>query len=142
MDGGCLRARVVRDRPHGARPDAPADHLRLGTDAAVRAGDDTDTVAAIAGGLLGAAYGASAVPLEWRVRLHGWPGLRAHDLVNLASAIARGGKPDLFDFSYFDSPIDTVAVHPHDDKVLLGASGVARSPGRCRCGGLAVPAGR
>ena len=103
-----------------------ADHLRLGLDAAVRAGNDTDTVAAIAGGLLGAAYGASAVPLEWRVLLHGWPGLRAHDLVNLASAIARGGKPDTFDFSYFDSPIDTVAVHPHDDKVLLGGIGVLR----------------
>ena len=37
-----------------------ADHLRLALDAAVRGGYDTDTVAAIAGGLLGAAYGASA----------------------------------------------------------------------------------
>ena len=109
-------------------PDAfRADHLRLGLDAAVRAGDDTDTVAAIAGGLLGAAYGASAVPLEWRVLLHGWPGLNAHDLVGLGSAIARGGKPDSFDFSYYDSPIDTVAVHPHDDKVVLGGIGVLRS---------------
>ena len=48
----------------------------------------------------------------------------AHDLVNLGSAIARGGKPDSFDSGYFDSPIDTVAVHPHDDKVLLGGVGV------------------
>jgi ADP-ribosylglycohydrolase len=32
-----------------------------GLQAAVRGGGDTDTVAAIAGGLLGAAYGASAV---------------------------------------------------------------------------------
>jgi ADP-ribosylglycohydrolase len=39
------------------------DHLRLALDAAVRGGNDTDTVAAIAGGLLGAAYGASAVPV-------------------------------------------------------------------------------
>ena len=108
-------------------PDAlRADHLRSGLDAAVRAGNDTDTVAAIAGGLLGAAYGASAVPLEWRVLLHGWPKMRAHDLVNLASAIARRGKPDSFDFSYFDSPIDTVAVHPHDNQVLLGGIGVLR----------------
>ena len=95
-------------------------------DAAVRAGYDTDTVAAIAGGLLGAAYGASAVPLEWRVLLHGWPDLNAHDLVGLGSAIARGGKPDPFDFSYYDSPIDTMAVHPHDDKVVLGGIGVLR----------------
>jgi hypothetical protein len=42
-------------------PDAGvrADHL-AGPDAAVRAGYDTDTVAAITGSLLGAAYGASA----------------------------------------------------------------------------------
>jgi len=91
-----------------------------GLDTAVRAGYDTDTVAAIAGGLLGAAYGASAVPLEWRALLHGWPDLNAHDLVGLGSAIARCGKPDPFDFSYSDSPIDTMAVHPHDDKVVLG----------------------
>jgi ADP-ribosyl-[dinitrogen reductase] hydrolase len=50
------------------------DHLRLALDAAVRGGNDTDTVAAIAGGLLGAAYGASAVPADWRRVLHGWPG--------------------------------------------------------------------
>ena len=37
-----------------------------GLAAAVRAGDDTDTVAAIAGALLGARHGASAVPPEWR----------------------------------------------------------------------------
>jgi ADP-ribosylglycohydrolase len=47
------------------------DHFRLALEAAVRAGNDTDTVAAIAGGLLGAAYGASAVPAEWRRVLHG-----------------------------------------------------------------------
>ena len=52
-----------------------ADHLRLALDAAVRGGYDTDTVAAIAGGLLGAVYGASAVPAQWRRVLHGWPGL-------------------------------------------------------------------
>jgi hypothetical protein len=51
-----------------------ADHLRLALDAAVRGAGDTDTVAAIAGGLLGAAYWASAVPAEWRRVLHGWPG--------------------------------------------------------------------
>ncbi|WP_445167504.1 ADP-ribosylglycohydrolase family protein [Mycolicibacterium sp. Dal123E01] len=69
--------------------DDPADHLRLALDAAVRCGSDTDTVAAIAGGLLGAAHGASAVPAEWLAVLHGWPGLRADDLVAMASAIAK-----------------------------------------------------
>lgn len=58
--------------------------LEDGLIAAVRAGDDTDTVAAIAGALLGARYGASAIPTRWRERVHGWPGLRADDLVELA----------------------------------------------------------
>ena len=55
--------------------------------AAVHAGDDTDTVAAIAGALLGAAHGAS--PSRWREAVHGWPGLRADDLRDLA----RPGAP-------------------------------------------------
>jgi ADP-ribosylglycohydrolase len=54
-----------------------------GLAAAVRAGDDTDTVAAIAGALLGARHGASAVPATWRSMVHGWPGLTAADLVDL-----------------------------------------------------------
>ncbi len=103
-----------------------ADHLRLALDAAIRCGHDTDTVAAIAGALLGAAHGASAVPLEWRMLLHGWPGATAHDLVGLASAIERQGKPDGFDFSYPGSPIDTFAYHPYDEGVLLGGIGVLR----------------
>ena len=88
------------------------DHLRLALDAAVRGGGDTDTVAAIAGGLLGAAYGASAVPAEWRRVLHGWPGLRTRDLVDLASAITRKGKPDEFDFTYSGYQLGVVARHP------------------------------
>ena len=103
-----------------------ADHLRLALDAAVRAGYDTDTVAAIAGGLLGAAYGASAVPGAWRMLLHGWPGITAHGLVALATAIERKGKPDGFDFSYSTSAVDTYARHPYDDGVLLGGIGVLR----------------
>lgn len=53
--------------------------------AAVRGGRDTDTVAAIAGGLLRAVHGASAVPAAWRRVLHGWPGLRSRDLIELSS---------------------------------------------------------
>ena len=61
--------------------------------AAVRIGHDTDTVAAIAGGLLGARWGASAVPAEWRDALHGWaPGgtASARELVDLAVRTATG----------------------------------------------------
>ncbi|MBY4403499.1 ADP-ribosylglycohydrolase family protein [Rhodococcus fascians] len=54
----------------------------------VRAGGDTDTTAAIAGGLLGARWGASAVPTQWRELVHGYPGLRADDLDRIAIAIA------------------------------------------------------
>src|SRR5262245_10040997 len=58
----------------------PAQHLRLALEAAVRGGRDADTVAAIAGGLLGARWGASAVPSRWRRTVFGWPGYRARDL--------------------------------------------------------------
>ena len=91
------------------------DHLRLALDAAVRGGGDTDTVAAIAGGLLGAVYGASAVPAEWRRVLHGWPGLGTRGLVALATRIVKADKP----FSYDVDPMTPVR-HPHDDGVWLG----------------------
>ncbi len=55
--------------------------------AAVRSGDDTDTVAAIAGSLVGAAYGASALPDSWVSAVHGWPGLDADGLRVLAHAV-------------------------------------------------------
>ncbi len=104
-----------------------ADHLRVALDAAVRGGNDTDTVAAIAGGLLGAAYGASAVPAEWRRLLHGWPGLNTRHVVDLASTITRKGEPDGFDFSYRGYETGIVARHPHDDAVWLGGISALRS---------------
>lgn len=66
------------------------EHVRLGLEAAVRGGRDTDTVAAIAGGLLGGAYGMSAIPERWVGLLHGWPGMRARDLIDLATGIVGG----------------------------------------------------
>ena len=124
------------------------DHLRLALDAAVRGGGDTDTVAAIAGGLLGAAYGASAVPAEWRRLLHGWPGLRTRDLVDLVAAITRKGEPDGFDFSYSGYEPGIVARHPYDDTVWLGGIGALRSlpdgvdavVSLCRVGNADLPA--
>ena len=77
--------------------------------------DDTDTVAAIAGGLLGAAYGASAVPGRWRRLLHGWPGLRSRDLVALSTRIIKADAD-------FDRPRGraTLVQNPYDDGVWLG----------------------
>ena len=45
-----------------------------GLHAAIRIGDDTDTVAAIAGSLLGARWGTKCIPEAWRTAVHGWPG--------------------------------------------------------------------
>ena len=63
------------------------EHLVLGIEAAVRVGNDTDTVAAIAGALLGARWGYSAIPKAWLDEIHGWPGYKADDLVALADQI-------------------------------------------------------
>src|SRR5258708_9072196 len=70
--------------PAGA---AREERLRLALEAAVRGGRDADTVAAIAGGLLGAACGASAVPAGWQAILHGWPGATAGDPAALPAPI-------------------------------------------------------
>jgi protein-tyrosine phosphatase len=120
------------------------DHLRLALDAAVRGGGDTDTVAAIAGGLLGAVYGASAVPAQWRRVLHGWPGMRSRDLVALATQIVKADKA----FSYHTEPMTPVR-HPHDDGVWLGdvaalqslPQGVDAVVSLCRVNDNDLPAG-
>lgn len=97
-----------------------AQHLQHALEAAVRGGNDTDTVAAIAGGMLGARWGVSAVPIEWQRVLHGWPGLRQRDLIKHALAIAHPGQdsgPRNYDYLAAHS---TWTTHPHDDGVILG----------------------
>jgi len=74
--------------------DRPAHHLRDALVAAVRIGHDTDTVAAIAGSLLGARWGSTAIPLGWKALLHGWPGHDARDLTRLAVVASRKPDPD------------------------------------------------
>lgn len=69
-------------------------HLQDALHAAIRIGNDTDTVAAIAGSLLGARWGASAIPLAWKSMLHGWPGMRTRDLLRLAVLSVRNGADD------------------------------------------------
>ena len=72
---------------HTPIPEAnAADHLCDALTTAIRIGHDTDTVAAIAGALLGARWGMSAVPEEWLAILHGWPGIDAAALVRLAKS--------------------------------------------------------
>lgn len=64
-----------------------ADDFGEGLIAAVRAGGDTDTVASIAGALLGARFGAPAIPAAWVAAVHGWPGRDGRDLVALAERL-------------------------------------------------------
>ena len=68
-------------------PAADGSPIVASLSAAVHAGDDTDTVAAIAGALLGARWGASSLPDAWLDAVHGWPGLRAEGLRDLARRV-------------------------------------------------------
>jgi ADP-ribosylglycohydrolase len=109
-----------------ATPDGDCRHLQESLHAAIQIGDDTDTVAAIAGGLLGARWGASAVPWRWRRAVHGWPGRDGRDLVTLATLTVRGGRPDrkgwpvADDIAYDERAARTAVPHPYDPAVLLG----------------------
>ncbi|MBJ7338695.1 ADP-ribosylglycohydrolase family protein [Mycolicibacterium sp.] len=94
-----------------------------GLDAAVRAGDDTDTVAAIAGGLLGATHGASAIPSTWRRLLHGWPGLKSRDLIALTNRIIKADN----EFPRPQGPAIAVR-HPYDEGVWLGNAAALLTP--------------
>jgi ADP-ribosylglycohydrolase len=67
--------------------EAPQRHLLLALENAVRGGRDADTVAAIAGGLLGARWGASAIPAEWLDQIRGYPGYNADDLRALTQGL-------------------------------------------------------
>lgn len=145
---------AVRSTPIPA--DAPAQggfpclHLQHGLQAAVRAGDDTDTVAAIAGALLGARWGVSAVPLAWQRMVHGWPSLRSRDLVRLAVLAAHHGRPDAQGWPAkarldYGVPALPAVPHPVDGGVLLGGVGAIGAEvhavvSLCRLGYGEVPA--
>lgn len=108
----------------------PCLHLQDALATAIGIGDDTDTVAAIAGGLLGARWGTSAVPAAWRRILHGWPGAKRERLVELAQLAVTGGRPgpngwplaDRIDYAGWVGR-DAAVRHPHDEGVWLGGVG-------------------
>jgi ADP-ribosylglycohydrolase len=66
-----------------------AHHLQDALATAIGIGHDTDTVAAIAGAMLGARWGQRAVPDEWRTILHGWRDQTGDGLVELARRTVR-----------------------------------------------------
>lgn len=120
---------------------------------AVRGGGDTDTVAAIAGSLAGAVWGATQVPLVWQRRLHGWPGYATNDLTRLAVLAAWGGRPDSLGWPS-GAAVPSAQLrhtfprrHPHDSGVWLGSqsaltklpSSVGAVVSLCRVGVEEIP---
>lgn len=113
----------------------PAAHLVDALGTAIRIGDDTDTVAAIAGGMLGAVWGASAVPWRLRRLIHGWAGapastsgvpLRERDLISLATDLTDGPEArnavTRRQTVPYGEPRSVAVPHPYDAGVLLGTS--------------------
>jgi len=106
-----------------------ADRLAYGLEQAVRAGYDTDTVAAIAGSLLGAHYGYTAIPLTWRTKLHGWPGIGERQLVAMVnSALNRdediNAWPNISHMDYSGWGLkERLFQHPGDPGLWLGGAG-------------------
>jgi ADP-ribosylglycohydrolase len=105
-------------------------HLVDALTTAIRIGGDTDTVAAIAGALLGARWGMSAVPAEWRRVLHGWPSVTGKGLEKLAVLAARKGAPgaygwplvDRIEYAALQHGTPALSVHPHDSGVWLASA--------------------
>ena len=136
-------------------PGDDAQHFAAAVGNAVRTGHDTDTVAAIAGGLLGARWGQSAVPSRWTRVLHGYPGLRARDLVSLSVMTVRRGTADGHGWPtggriaspLYSSAARVAVPHPHDAGVVLGSVTALPDHGcdavvsLCRLGTEDVPAG-
>lgn len=132
----------------------PAQHFEMALANAVRAGDDTDTVAAIAGGLLGARWGSSAIPARLSRKVHGYGVHRARGLITLALRTAQRGDlgPDdwpladhMTSSDYLTAPTTSIA-HPHDAGVLLGTArsgdhGCDAVVSLCRVGAADRPAG-
>jgi ADP-ribosylglycohydrolase len=95
-----------------------AEHFEETLRLAVAAGGDTATVAAVAGGLLGARWGVSAIPLEWRRRVFGWPDYRDADLLHDSYRVVKGRAwPGTF---HEDAREAAVVAHPQDDGLLVG----------------------
>ena len=141
----------------------PCRHLQRSLATAIGIGHDTDTVAAIAGALLGARWGASAVPQQWQAPLHGWgvpsdPGQRpggAAGLVAMATLAVHGGRPDAHGWpttsrvDYADWGVRGACVpHPSVDRVWIGDVGaldklpdeIGAVMSLCRVGTSQVPA--
>lgn len=149
---GALQAAYASIVQTPVREEQPGRHFRSALAAAVSIGGDTDTVAAIAGALLGARWGSSAIPAGWLAVLNGWPGYTARDLTRLAVLTQRGGNPDPTGWPSIRSMVPhyeglggfgaTAIALPDDESVVIGDMGGLSLPcRRGRRGRLALPHG-
>ncbi len=101
-------------------------HLQRALAAAIGIGDDTEAIAGIAGALLGARWGVSAIPLAWQRTMLDHPGLGSRDLVRLGILAAQKGRdddrgwPSADHVQRADVPRVPLIPHPFDPGVLLG----------------------
>ncbi|AJT68226.1 hypothetical protein T261_6616 [Streptomyces lydicus] len=98
-EGTALFHELIRIALDAGDPLAAVPHaLTAAVRAAIDLGGDTDTVAAVTGGLAGAVYGAAAIPQTWLRPLHvPLPGsgdtvLRVPELTALADELVRAGN--------------------------------------------------
>jgi len=63
------------------------NQFKHAVEACIRAGNDTDTTAAICGSLVGACKGDANIPGEWSKQVWGWPNMSAEDLRKLADSL-------------------------------------------------------
>ena len=119
---------IVHTQESVDRPElglSPAQHAPSAIERAVRAGGDADTVGAIAGALVGARWGATALPQEWLAKIHGWPDATADDLRRLAVLTATRGRSAAL------PPTDTLpAVEVADWRAAPGQLGATFEIGR------------
>ena len=77
---------------HATRDLNGEEHVEAALQTAIAIGSDTDTVAAIAGALLGACYGLAGLPRGYVDAVHGLPGgIRAPELIDMALRTATAG---------------------------------------------------
>jgi ADP-ribosyl-[dinitrogen reductase] hydrolase len=93
-------------------------------EAAVRAGGDTDTVAALTGALAGALQGVQSLPMAWKVQVQGWPNIRYRELVTFAVLTVNKGRAHLNGWPNDKRVAPTgnslFMQHPQDSGLFLG----------------------
>lgn len=90
LDALSVVARVVGAMHHSGVQYARRDDLnpvQVAVEDAVRAGGDTEMVAALVGAVAGALSGLAKIPPHWLEPLHGWPGMGADGLRDLVAAV-------------------------------------------------------